>query len=187
MSHQRSTAEESPVEGYEKHRQSYRACVEGCSRQFLSLQSSDDGLRQLQSDLYEQLVAADSIWAKLKVSREQSSTRKKCAAQMQVAVDALKQNLKEQEIVLARIGREMSQLRQSLDEYCHMTEESREEHMHLSAALDQKVKEMRRDIRAMLPGERAAQGSPRAKVGAKEKSSRSSSPSRSRTSPKRSR
>lgn len=196
MQHQRTTAEESPVEGYERHRQNYRACVDGCSRRFLSLQTSDEALHKLQSDLYDQLLEADTIWDKLKASREQSGTRKKCAAQMQAVVDALKMNLKEQESALATIGQEMAELRASLDDYCQMTEESKLEHKHLTAALDQKVKEMKRDIRAMLPVQRGtdlapeAAASPRARSGAKEaegkKRTRSNSPSRTRASPRQS-
>ena len=193
---QRLLAEESPVEGYERHRQSYRACVEGCSRQFSSLQASDDGLRRLQSELYEQLVEADTIWDNLKVSREQSGSRKKCAAQMQDAVDALKLNLSEQADLLFSTEKQMAALRASLDDYSQVLDDAALEHKQLSGALDQKVKEMKRDIKAMLPTGGAEdtliEAAPRGKKGPKDaegkkQRTRSTSPSRSRSSPKRSR
>ena len=182
------------MDGYERHRQSYRACVEGCTRQFSSLQTSDDGLRLLQSELYDQLVEADTIWDKLKVSKEQSGSRKKCAAQMQDVVDALKFNLSEQANLLLNTEKQMVALHGSLKDYSQMLEDAAAEHKLLSTALDQKVKEMKRDIKAMLPTASTVDTLSEAalldKKGAKEaegkkQRTRSNSPSRSRSSSKR--
>jgi predicted nucleic acid-binding Zn-ribbon protein len=173
---------ESPAEDYEKTCQDYETCARLCSHHFAGVTEADAVFRKQQSDLYDLLTAADTVWDQLQGARQGGGTQKKSAAAMQSKIDMMKRNLLAQDSSLSVVEKELKNLAAAITKYQNSISDSRSEHGRIKGAIEARAKTMRKMLKSIEAG--AAEKKTRAHS-ADRKDPERTSPDSSRASPRR--
>ena len=154
-------SDESPADNYNRQRQNYRSCVNQCNEIFKKLQNKDEYIKQHQNELYSLLVEADKAYEKMEGSKDNPEKKKKCTSVMQKVLADLKLNLSEQDTALKQIEKDIEQASLKIQDFAKLMQDTRNEHKALSAALEHKIRELKKEHRLGDENETRRHNSPK--------------------------